>query len=82
MTGAPFVTSSGYVTRPSQTRGRQRKQPSPARLLLRRHLALGGSALLLATLIVSVGAVVKWASPESISPPTAFPFGTSRDPPT
>lgn len=68
-----MVTSSGYVTRPSRTRGRHRKQPSPARLLQRRRLALGGSAVLLATLIVSVGAVVKGATPETVSPPTALP---------
>jgi hypothetical protein len=71
MTGATLVTSSGYLTRPSQPRGRHRKQPPPGRLLLRRRLAFGGSAVLLATLIVSVGAVVKWASHETVSPPPA-----------
>src|SRR5689334_11972654 len=73
MTGATLVTSSGYLTRPSRTRGRHRRQPSPARILLRRRMALGGSAALLATLIVSVGAVVKWATPEAVSPLTALP---------
>jgi hypothetical protein len=76
MTGATLVTSSGYLTRPSQARGRHRKQPPPGRLLLRRRLALGGSAVLLATLIVSVGAVVKWATHETVSPPTAQPSTT------
>jgi hypothetical protein len=71
MTGATLVTSSGYLTRPSQPRGRHRKQPPPGRLLLRRRLAFGGSAVLLATLIVSVGAVVKWATHETASPPPA-----------
>jgi hypothetical protein len=71
MTGATLVTSSGYLTRPSRTRGRHRKQP-PSRLLLRRRLALGGSAVLLATLIVTVGAVVKSAIPETVTPPAAL----------
>lgn len=57
-----MVTSSGYLTRPSRTRGRHRKQPSARRLLLRRRLALSGAALLLAALVVSVGAVVQRAS--------------------
>src|SRR4051812_17072733 len=77
MTGATLVTSSGYLTRPSQARGRHRKQPAPGRLLLRRRLALGGSAVLLATLIVSVGAVVKWATHVTVSPPTALPSKTT-----
>ena len=73
MTGATLVTSSGYLTRPSRTRGRHRKQASPRRLLLRRRLAFGGSAALLAALIVSVGAVVKWATHEPVSRPSARP---------
>jgi len=73
MTGATLVTSSGYLTRTSRTRGRHRKQPPPGRHLLRRRLALGGSAVLLATLIVSVGAVLKWAAPGTVSPPSALP---------
>ncbi len=68
MTGATLVTSSGYLTRPSRPRGRHRKRPSP-----RRRLALGGSATLLATLVLSVGAVVKWASHEPLLPSTARP---------
>jgi hypothetical protein len=40
---------------------------------MRRRLALGGgSAILLASLIVSVGAVVKWATHETV-PPSAAP---------
>ena len=83
MTGATLVTSSGYLTRPSRTRGRHRKQPPPGRLLLRRRLAFGGSAVLLAALIVSVGAVVKWATHETVSPPpAALPSATTAtDPP-
>src|SRR2546429_5732409 len=77
MTGATLVTSSGYLTRPSRTRGRHRKQPPPGRLLLRWRLALGGSAVLLATLIVTVGALVKWATHETVSPPTAMPSTTT-----
>ena len=84
MTGATLVTSSGYLTRPSRTRGRHRKQPPPGRLLLRWRLALGGSAVLLATLIVTVGALVKWATHETVSPPTAMPSTTTiaAPPPT
>jgi hypothetical protein len=82
MTGATLVTSSGYLTRTSRTRGRHRKQPPPGRHLLRRRLALGGSAVLLATLIVSVGAVVKWAAPGPVTPPSALPSTTvPPDPP-
>jgi hypothetical protein len=73
MTGATLVTSSGYLTRSSRTRGRHRKPPSSRQLVLRRRLALGGSAALLATLIVSVGAVVKWAIHEPASQPTVRP---------
>src|ERR1700716_4227775 len=72
MTGATLVTSSGYVTQPSRTRGRHRKQPPPRRLLLRRHLTLGGSAVL-AVLVVSVGAMVKWATLQPVSQPSARP---------
>jgi hypothetical protein len=43
---------------------------------MRRRLAVGGSAVLLAALIVSVGAVVKWATHETVSPPTALPSTT------
>ncbi len=76
MTGATLVTSSGYLTRPSRTRGRHRKQPPPRRLLLRRRLAFGGSAVLLAALVVSVGAVVKWSTYEPVSLPNARPSTT------
>jgi hypothetical protein len=62
MTGATLVISSGYLTQPSRSRGRHRKQPPPRRLLLRRRLTFGGSAVLLAVLVVSVGAMVKWAT--------------------
>ena len=73
MTGATLVTSSGYLTRPTPTRGRHRKQPPPRQLLLRRRLAFGGSALLLAVLVVSVGALVKWATHQPVSQPNARP---------
>src|SRR5689334_4676691 len=73
MTGATLVTSSGYLTEPSRTRGRHRKQPAPRRLLLRRRLAVGGSAVLLALLIMSVGAVAKWLTHEPASLSTARP---------
>lgn len=73
MTGATLVTSSGYLTQPSRTRGRHRKQPPPRRLLSGRNLALGGSAVLLAALVVSVGTVVKWATHEPVSIPDARP---------
>lgn len=83
MTGATLVTSSGYLTRSSRTPGRHRKQPSPRRLLLRRRLALGGSGILLAALIVSVGAVVKWVSHEPALAPNARPSTTvAPNPPT
>jgi hypothetical protein len=68
-----LVISSGYLTRPSRTRGRHRKQPPPRRLFSGRSLALGGSAVLLAALVVSVGAVVKWATHEPVSLPNALP---------
>jgi len=68
-----LVTSSGYLTRSSRTRGRHRKQPSPRRLLWGRRLAVGGSAVVLAALIVSVGAVVKWLTHEPVSLPSARP---------
>ena len=73
MTGATLVTSSGYLTQPSRSRGRHRKQPPPRRLLLRRRLAFGGSAVLLAVLVVSVGALVKWATHQPVSLPNARP---------
>jgi hypothetical protein len=73
MTGATLVTSSGYLTRSSRTRGRHRKQPSPRRLAWGRRLAIGGSAVLLTALIVSVGAVVKWLIHEPVSLPSARP---------
>jgi hypothetical protein len=76
MTGATLVTSSGYLTQPSRTRGRHRKQPPPRRLLSSRRLALGGSAVLLAALVVSVGAVVKWATHDPVSVPNAYPSAT------
>jgi len=76
MTGATLVTSSGYLTQPSRTRGRHRKEPPPRRLLSSRRLALGGSAVLLAALIVSVGAVVKWATHDPVSVPNAYPSTT------
>jgi hypothetical protein len=76
MTAATLVTSSGYLTRPSRTRGRHRKQPPPRRLLLRRRLAFGGSAVLLAALVASVGAVVKRATHEPVSLPLARPSTT------
>lgn len=68
-----MVTSSGYLTQPSRSRGRHRKQPPPRRLLLRRPLAFGGSAVLLAVLVVSVGAMVKWATQQPVSLPNARP---------
>src|ERR1700754_3648168 len=73
MTGASLVTSSGYLTQPSRSGGRHRKQPPPRRLLLRRRLAFGGSAVLLAVLVVSVGALVKWATHQPVSLPNARP---------
>jgi hypothetical protein len=73
MTGATLVTSSGYLTQQSRTRGRHRKQPPPRRLLSGRSLAIGGSAVLLAALVVSVGTVVKWATHEPFSVPDARP---------
>ena len=73
MTGATLVTSSGYLTQASRYRGRHRKQPPPRRLLLRRRLAFGGSAVLLAVLVVSVGALVKWATHQPVSLPNARP---------
>ncbi len=73
MTGATLVTSSGYLTQPSRTRGRHRKQPPPRRFLSGRSLAVGGSAVLLAALVVSVGTVVKWATHEPVSVPNARP---------
>jgi hypothetical protein len=76
MTGATLVTSSGYLTRPTPTRGRHRKQPPPRRFLSGRHLALGGSAVLLAVLVVSVGALVKWATHQPVSQPNARPSTT------
>jgi hypothetical protein len=71
--GATLVTSLGYVTQPSRPRGRHRKQPPPRRLLWGRRLALGGSAVLLAALVVSVAALVKWATHQSVSLPNARP---------
>jgi len=76
MTGATLVTSSGYLTRPARPRGRHRKQPPPHRLHLRRRLAFGGSAVLLAALVVSVGALVKWATHQPVSQPNARPSTT------
>src|SRR5262249_27494261 len=76
MTGATLVTSSGYLTRSSRTRGRHRKQPPPRRFLPGRRLAVGGSAALLAGLVVSVGAVVKWVTHEPVPPPSARPSTT------
>jgi hypothetical protein len=73
MTGATVVTSSGYLTQPSRTGGRHRKQPPPRRFLSGRSLALGGSAVLLAALVVSIGTVVKWATHEPVSVPNARP---------
>jgi hypothetical protein len=73
MTGATLVTSSGYLTQPSRSRGRHRKQPPPRRLLLRRRLAFGGSAVLLAVLVVSVGVLVEWATHQPVSLPNARP---------
>src|SRR5262245_65101716 len=81
MTGATLVTSSGYLTRSSRTRGRHRKQPPPRRFLPGRRLAVGGSAALLAGLVVSVGAVVKWVTHEPVSPPSARPSTTVRPSP-
>jgi hypothetical protein len=69
--GATLVTSLGYVTQPSRPRGRHRKQPPPRRFLLRSRLALGGSAVLLAALVVSVGALLKWATQQPVSLPNA-----------
>lgn len=68
-----MVTSSGYLTQPSRTGGRHRKQPPPRRFLSGRSLALGGSAVLLAALVVSIGTVVKWATHEPVSVPNARP---------
>lgn len=68
-----MVISSGYLTQPSRSRGRHRKQPPPRRLLLRRRLTFGGSAVLLAVLIVTVGAMVKWATHQPVSQPSAHP---------
>jgi hypothetical protein len=54
-------------------------------LLLRRRLALGGSAVLLAALVVSVGALVKWATHQPGSLPNASlstPVAPSPSPPT
>ena len=68
-----MVTSSGYLTQPSRSRGRHRKQPPPRRFLSGRSLALGGSAVLLAALVVSIGTVVKWATHEPVSVPNARP---------
>jgi hypothetical protein len=73
MTGATLVISSGYLTQPSRSRGRHRKQPPPRRLLLRKRLTFGGSAVLLAVLVVSVGAIVKWATHQQVSQPSARP---------
>jgi hypothetical protein len=72
-TGATLIISSGYLTRPSRSRGRHRKQAPPRRLLLRRRLTIGGSAVLLAVLIVSVGALVKWAAHQPVSQTGARP---------
>jgi hypothetical protein len=83
MTGATLVTSSGYLTRPSRTRGRHRKQPPPRRFFSGRRLAVGGSAVLLAALVVSVGSVVKWVTHEPVSQPNARPSTTvAPSPPT
>jgi hypothetical protein len=76
MTGATLVTSSGYLTQPSRPRGRHRKQPPPHRLLVRRRLAFGASAFLLAALVVSVGALVKWVTHQPVSQPNARPSTT------
>jgi hypothetical protein len=73
MTEATLVISSGYLTQPSRSRGRHRKQPPPRRLLVRRRLTFGGSAVLLAVLVVSVGAMVKWATHQPVSQPSARP---------
>ena len=73
MTGATLVTSSGYLTQRSRTCGRHRKQPPPRRFLSGRRMALGASVVLLAGLVVSVGAVVKWATHEPVSSPNAHP---------
>jgi hypothetical protein len=86
MTGATLVISSGFLTQPSRSRGRHRKQPPPRRLLLRRRLTFGGSAVLLAVLVVSVGAMVKWATHQSVSqlsarPSTAVTPSRSPSPP-
>jgi len=73
MMGATLVTSSGYLTQPSRPRGRHRKQPPPRRLLLGRRLAFGGSVVLLAVLVASVGALVNWATHQAVSLSTASP---------
>jgi hypothetical protein len=73
MTGATLVTGSGYLTQPSRSRGRHRKQPPRRRFLSGRSLAVGGSAVLFAALVVSVGTVVKWATHEPVSVPSASP---------
>jgi len=85
-----LVTSSGYLTRSSRTRGRHRKQPPPRRFLSGRRLAVGGSAVLLAALVVSVGSVVKYIAHEPVPRPTARPSTSAvsspprppADPPT
>jgi hypothetical protein len=73
MTGATLVTSSGYLTRPSRTRGRHRKQPPPRRFVPGRRLAVGGSAVLLAALVLSVGSVVKYLAHEPVPRSIASP---------
>jgi len=73
MTEATLVTSSGYLTRPSRSRGRHRKQPAPRRFFSSRRLAVGGSAVLLAALVVSVGSAVKYIAHEPVPRPTARP---------
>jgi len=82
MTGATLVTSSAYLTQPSRSRGRHRKQPPPRQFLSGRSLAVGGSAVLLAALVLSVGTVVKWATHEPVSVPNASPSTpVASDPP-
>jgi hypothetical protein len=77
-----LVTSSGYLTQPSRSRGRHRKRPPPRRLLLRRRLAFSGSAVLLAVLVVAVGAMVKWATHQPVSLPNARPSTPAAASPT